>query len=253
MFGIDVSENNGIINWDLVKDQINFAILRVGWIGNHNNHTVDKQFERNYNECKRLGISIGIYVYCYCNSEDTAISGGNWTIERLNGKNFELPIFIDMEDSSIANLGREKLTNISIAFNTVMENSGLKAGVYANRNWYDNFLNKEILKSKYATWIAHYGLSGQAYQGEHDMWQNSSSGNINGIGGNVDTNYLYTDLISSTGVNPSSTSTQKTNEQIANEVIAGRWGNGEERRARLTAAGYDYETIRKIVNQKLSH
>ena len=77
MFGIDVSENNGTINWDLVKDQISFAILRIGWIGNKNDNTIDNQFERNYNECKRLSIPIGVYVYCYSNSEDTAISGAN--------------------------------------------------------------------------------------------------------------------------------------------------------------------------------
>ena len=44
----------------------------------------------------------------------------------------------------------------------------------------------------------------------------------------------------------------KSNEEIANEVIAGKWGNGEERKQKLANAGYDYNTIQSIVNQKLS-
>lgn len=195
MFGIDISEHNGTINWELVKTQINFAILRLGWIGNKNNHTIDKQFERNYMECKRLGIPVGVYVYCYCNSEETAKAGANWTIEKLKGKKLELPVYIDMEDSSIASCGKEKLTDICIAFNSIIEKKGLWAGVYANENWFNNYLNKEEIKKRYTTWIASYKSGTECYKGEYDMWQNSSKGKINGINGNVDTNYMYRDLV----------------------------------------------------------
>ena len=255
MFGVDVSEHNGVVNWDLVKSQIDFAILRIGWIGNKNNHTIDKQFERNYNECKRLGIPVGIYVYCYSSSEETAISGANWVLNNINGKTFEMPIFIDMEDASISGLGKEKLTNICIAFNSKIESAGLYAGVYANRSWFDNSLNKDTIKLKYVTWIAHYGLSGDsAYKGEYDLWQNSESGAVNGINGKVDTNYMYRDLISiitARQSQPQVSSPKKTNEQIADEVIANKWGNGQERRDRLSQAGYNYDEIQKIVNSKL--
>lgn len=44
---------------------------------------------------------------------------------------------------------------------------------------------------------------------------------------------------------------KKSNEAIADEVIAGKWGNGEDRKNRLKNAGYDYNTIQAIVNQKL--
>lgn len=45
---------------------------------------------------------------------------------------------------------------------------------------------------------------------------------------------------------------EKTNEDIADEVILGLWGNGEERRQRLEEEGYDYDAIQEIVNNKLS-
>ncbi len=199
MFGIDVSEHNGVINWDIAKNSINFAILRLGWIGNKNNHTLDKQFERNYAECKRLGIPVGIYVYCYCTSVETAKAGANWTTKQLQGKNIELPVYIDMEDASIANCGRDVLTNICIAFNTIVEQNGKWAGVYANQNWFNNYLNKEELKKRYTCWIASYKKGIGCYKGEYDIWQNSSSGKISGINGNVDTNYMYRDLVAEIG------------------------------------------------------
>ena len=44
-------------------------------------------------------------------------------------------------------------------------------------------------------------------------------------------------------------STSKTTEEVAKEVIAGKWGNGEDRKQRLTAAGYNYSLIQAKVNE----
>lgn len=98
MNGIDISEHNGLLNWDLIKPNIDFAILRIGWIGNENNHTLDKQFFRNYEECKKRNIKTGIYVYNYCKSPETAKQGAMWLLEKINNLELELPIYIDMED-----------------------------------------------------------------------------------------------------------------------------------------------------------
>ena len=200
MFGIDVSQYQEDIDWNKLKGKIDFAILRLGWIGNKNNHTLDTKFERNYSETKRLGIATGVYVYNYCNNEETIKQGAKWALERLKNKSLELPVYIDMEDETITNLGKNKLTNLCVAFNTVIEGSGLWAGVYANRNWYDNYLNKEEIRLKYTTWIANYGLTGKdQYKGVYDMWQNSDTARIDGIDGRVDTNYLCRNLIGEIG------------------------------------------------------
>ena len=74
-YGIDVSEHQAVINFNTAKQQTDFAILRLGWIGNRNNHTIDKYFERNYAECKRLGIPVGVYVYVYSSSVEAVKSG----------------------------------------------------------------------------------------------------------------------------------------------------------------------------------
>lgn len=248
-FGIDVSEHQGIINWDSVKSQISFAILRLGWIGNKNNHTLDEQFERNYSECKRLGIPVGVYLYNYCNCEDTAKSGANWALQQLQGKSLELPVYIDMEDSSITRLGKDKLTNICIAFNTIIEQAGFWAGVYANLNWYNNYLNKDIIKSKYTTWIAHYTSGDNKYEGEYDIWQNSSSGKINGISGNVDTNYMYRDLMSEIGNTEQTTTSTNTISgttlELVERTMRGEFGDGDTRKNKL---GSRYNEVQDMIN-----
>lgn len=195
MFGIDVSEFQGIIQWDLVKPQIGFAILRLGWMGVVGSHKVDDQFERNFRECRRLGIPVGVYVYCYSASRKEAKAGAQWTLEVLNGRRLELPVFIDMEEPGLTSLGRNTLTQICIAYGTAIENGNYMAGVYANLNWYTNYLDKARLQRRFITWIASYTSGKNLYRGEFAMWQNSSDGQINGISVRVDTDYLYEDLI----------------------------------------------------------
>lgn len=50
---------------------------------------------------------------------------------------------------------------------------------------------------------------------------------------------------------PTSTTVKKSNEEIAKEVVAGKWGNGNARKTALTKAGYDYKTIQSLVNKLL--
>ena len=62
---IDVSSNNGVLNWDIIKEQIDGAIIRIGY-GSDESNQDDEQAERNMTECERLGIPYGVYIYSYC-------------------------------------------------------------------------------------------------------------------------------------------------------------------------------------------
>lgn len=249
-FGIDVSQHNGTIDWTKAAKKIDFAIIRIGWIGNKNNHTVDTKWETNYKAARAAGVKIGAYVYCYSNSEATAEAGADWAIKQLNGKTLDLPVYIDMEDASISGLGKSKLTTIVKAFNEKIEAAGFWAGVYANKNWFDNYLADGIEKT-YTSWIAHYTSGTDKYKGEFDIWQNSSTGKVDGLNGNVDTNYLYRDLFSAVAGKDTSASTKKTVAEIAKEVLDGKWGNGDTRKQKLEAAGYDYSAVQAQVNKLL--
>ena len=193
--GIDVSQHQGNIDWNAVKNEVDFVILRLGWIGNKNNHTLDTRFEQYYNNCKQLGIPVGVYVYNYCISETAVQSGASWTVSKLQGKKLELPVYIDMEDSSGTRLGKDLNTKMCVAFNSIIESAGRSAGVYANLNWFNNYLHKDVIKKKYQTWIAHYGVSEEKYKGQYNMLQYTSKGRVSGILGNVDMNVLYDNII----------------------------------------------------------
>ena len=217
-FGIDVSQHNGTIDWSKVARKVKFAIIRLGWIGNKNNHTIDTKFETNYKNAKAAGVKIGVYIYNYCNNETTAKDGADWAINKLKGKKIDLPVYIDMEDSSIVSLGKTKLTNIVKAFNEKIEAAGYWAGVYANKNWFDNYL-VDGLEKTYTSWIAHYTSGTNKYKGFYDMWQNSSTGKIDGISGNVDTNYLYRDLFSEINGDKSSTTSNNIGSSTSTTSI----------------------------------
>lgn len=188
--GIDVSEHQKTIDWQKVKSSgIDFAILRVGWIGNSENHTLDKQFQKNYTECKRLGIPVGAYVYSYCVSDQATLSGANWTINQLRGKNLTLPVFIDVEDSQIEPLDRNSITSMCLRFCDTLYSNGYKTGVYASKTWLENKINADNLGS-YEKWIAQWN-STCTYNGNYSIWQYTDNGTVNGIDGNVDMDISY--------------------------------------------------------------
>ena len=159
-----------------------------------------------------------------------------------------MPIYFDIEDKKQLNISKEARNNLCKIFCDIIESAGYWAGIYSNKDWAVNKIDGKELGKRYTYWIAQYN-SKCTYDGEYAIWQYSSSGKVNGISGNVDMNYMYKEVGGS--LSSSSTSSKKSNEEIANEVIAGKWGNGNDRKTALTNAGYDYNAVQSIVNQKL--
>lgn len=180
MKGVDISEHNGNIDFQKVKNSgVNFVIIRIGWIGNKNNHTVDKKFEEYYRQARAVGLKIGFYVYSYCNSVLSMESGVRWTMSKLIDKSYSMPVFIDMEDSSISNLGKTNLTSQVLSFCDYVESMGVKAGVYANKDWFTNKLDINQLV-QYKIWLAEWRNSeNHTATFKVDLWQYSSNGSIN--------------------------------------------------------------------------
>lgn len=187
---IDVSQHNGTIDFERVRKQgINKVILRIGWIGNKNNHTLDTKFIENYNKAINAGFQIGIYVYSYCKSVEAIISGTDWVIKKLNlfsAHKPTLPVFLDLEDITTSFLSKRELTDQALKFNEMITNAGFISGTYANLNWYNNKLYVNELE-KYKVWLAQYNNEMTA-NFKVDLWQYSSNGKIDGIFGRVDMN-----------------------------------------------------------------
>ena len=248
--GIDVSEFQGNINWNKVKaDGIEFAILKLGNIYDYDANYKDSKFDTNYKNARANGIKIGAYIYNYCNTIDTLKKGLEWAIKKLEGKELDLPFYLDMEDKDIQGETKETLTNQCNEFAKYVESKGYQAGVYANVNWLKNELNPNDFDKKISVWVAQYYKECQ-YTGKYDIWQYASDGSVSGISGNCDMNYLYNeDIIKESETD---TSDKKTIDELAEEVIDGKWGDGEDRKTKLEKAGYNYDAVQDRVNEILS-
>ena len=191
--GIDVSEFQGKIDWKKVKnDGIEFAILRCGYGMDFLNQD-DVEYERNANECERLGIPYGVYLMSYANTVEKARSEAKHVLRLIEGRKISLGVWHDIEDNGTSGaINKETLTNIINTFCNTIKNAGYKVGVYANLNWLENKIEKTI-KDNYDIWVAQY-YSKCEYEGKYIMWQHTSSGKVNGISTNVDMNILYEDL-----------------------------------------------------------
>lgn len=93
--GIDLSCHNGSIDWTKVK--ADFVILRAGY-GKETNQ-VDSRFEEYYSNAKAHGIPVGAYWYSYAMSIEEAIQEAEVFISTIKGKQFEYPVFYDVEES----------------------------------------------------------------------------------------------------------------------------------------------------------
>lgn len=187
---IDVSTWQGNINWSKVKaDGVKGAIIRAGF--GRVASQKDNKFEQNYKNAKAVGMLIGAYWYSYATSVADAKKEAEVCISILKGKQFEYPIYYDLEDPSMTGCGKSVLTQIATTFCETLESAGYYVGIYSNPNWLKNYLNYNTVK-KYTLWLAHWGVSEPSY--ECGLWQYSSSGSVSGISGRVDMNWGYQDF-----------------------------------------------------------
>ena len=187
--GIDVSYwQGGNINWSGVASHSHgdFAILRAYCYGK------DQYFDVNYTRAKQAGVPIGAYCYIYGTTTAAVQSEINALLSVIQGKQFEYPIYIDIEDTATyAGIGRQAVTNLVKTACQMLENAGFYAGVYTYTSFAASYIYMDQLTA-YTTWIADYrGYVG--YGGAYDMWQYGCEGSVGGISP-VDVNYCYLDF-----------------------------------------------------------
>ena len=151
------------------------------------------------------------------------------------------------------------LLNVSIfeyikAFCGELEKNGYLAGLYCSTYYLNNFVSNNVA-GKYPLWVAQYNYRCTYTANKYGIWQYSSEGRVNGISDNVDMDYCYVDyptIVKNGGYNgykKPNIPEKKTVTQLAKEVIEGKWSNGDERKQKLTASGYNYSAVQKKVNE----
>ena len=263
--GIDVSSWQGNIDFAKVKASgIDFVIIRAGY--GRETRQNDNCFELNYRNAKAAGLDVGAYWYSYADSAEDAVNEARACMEVIKGKKFEYPIYFDLEEQSQFAKGRNFCDSVIKAFCGELEKNGYLAGLYCSTYYLNNYISNAVA-GKYVLWVAQYNYRCTYTANKYGIWQYSSEGRINGISGNVDMDYCYTDypaIVKNGGYNgykkaaKKTTSTaittakKKTVDELAKEVIAGKWSAGDERKHKLTAAGYDYSKVQARVNELMA-
>lgn len=260
--GIDVSTWQGSIDFSRVKASgIDFVIIRAGY-GSLLSQK-DKWFEQNYARAKAAGLHVGAYWYSYAGSAAQARQEAKVCKQVLLGKQFDYPVYFDLEEKSQLSKGRAFCDSLVTAFCTEMEAGGYFAGFYTSASVAANILSPSIRK-RFAFWCAQWA-SRNSFEGASGLWQYSSNGSVPGISGRVDMDISYIDypsIIKKGGFNgypkgtenkpvPAPKTEKKSVDTLAKEVIKGLWGNGADRKDRLTKAGYSYDAVQKRVNELL--
>lgn len=184
---IDVSEFQGSIDWERVKASgVQGAIIRCSVGLDY----IDTKFARNVEECLRLGLHVGAYHFSWAGTADYAIKEAEKFIGLCKNYKFDLPLYYDIEkgDKTPRTTTAQLTTE---AFINRCKELGYKVGVYANLDYFNNYLDPVKLKD-YPLWIAQY-YSRLTHKNPElfGMWQYTSTGRVDGISGNVDLNYLY--------------------------------------------------------------
>lgn len=204
--GIDVSDNQGVIDWAKVKSAgVQFAILRSV----RRSGKTDYQFAANLAGCQAQGIPVAVYKYTYATSEQAAMEEARQVVELLQSHNLlNTMIWWDVEDrETLQPLGKDKLAACIRAARAVIEAAGYQFGIYVglyvyNEKWFDF--------EQFATaplWMARYYKGYVVIQFEENPdqaqcpkvgralwgWQHTSTGRVPGISGNVDLDICYQD------------------------------------------------------------
>lgn len=253
--GVDISHWQGDFN---AFKSVDFAIIKategVGY--------KDPAFDTLYQRAKNSGKLLGVYHFARPDLNNSAVAEADWFVKVIRPYVREAILVLDWESGYLGNVAWAK------AFlDRVKEQTGIKAILYASRSPINSFDWSSVVAGDYGLWVADYGAN-TGYEGTkpavkwwpfYILWQYTSKGRVSGYNANVDLNNFYGDAevwrkyatSSSTATKPAPAPVKKTNEELANEVLEGKWDNGEARKKKLTEAGYDYQAVQDLVNKKL--
>lgn len=241
---IDVSEHNGHLNWATLKRRIEGAIIRCGY-GQDIKTQDDRQWLYNVGECERLGIKYGVYLYSYAQDTTAARSEAQHVARLLKGHKPGLPVFYDLEESKLTAFARKNF----YAFEEALKGS-YRIGLYSGEAYYNQCLQGTAASY---LWIARYGSDNGKVPSKKPalsdgkkihLWQYTSKG----LGGHTDCSLVLDQSVFAAGTKKKA---KKSVTTLAKEVIAGKWGNGADRKKKLEAAGYNYAAVQAEVNRLL--
>lgn len=254
--GIDISKyQNGI---DISKLDVDFVICKATEGVGYTDNCCDKF----YQQAKKAGKKLGVYHYARPDLGNTAIVEADYFLKETTGYHKEAILVLDWEAGDLGNISWAKAW-----LDRVYEKTGVKPMIYMSESPANSYDWSSVANADYGIWVAKYG-SNNGQQGTKPtakdwpfiaMWQYTSKGRLNGYNGNLDLDIFYGDKTAwdkyaggypstSSGSTSTSTISTKSVDELAQEVIQGKYGNGD---ARKKALGSRYDEVQARVNEIL--
>ena len=197
MVGIDVAKFQGEIDWAKVAaDGIDYAMIRLGFRGYGTGAIVtDPYYEANIDGALENGLDVGVYFFSQATTEAEAVEEAEYVLTQLGDRTITMPVVFDMEmvtedpNARANGLTPEERTAITRAFCERIAEAGLQPMIYGNPTWLLSKIKLEQLQD-YPVWLAQYYRE-PFYPYPFQMWQYSTTGQVDGISGNVDLNVCF--------------------------------------------------------------
>ena len=248
--GIDVSNHNGVIDWSKVKHNIDFVMIRAGY-GQNN---IDAKAVDNANGCIFNNIPFGFYWFSYALSESMAEKEAEYMCNFAKLFSPKLPLEFDWEyDSDLYSkshgltVSSEERRKIAKSFIDKVSSMGFTPMLYTNKDYLEKGFN--YFRNYCPIWFAQWSKETPTIK--CDIWQFSSSGNIEGINGYVDMNYSFMENEKESKEEKIVEKFKEKYKKVAEEIIAGKYKTGNERKRMLKENGYDAELAQLYVNELL--
>lgn len=196
--GVDISEHQGIIDWEQVKNAgVDFAMIRIGYRTYGGGLiTIDSSYSTNIEGALNAGLDVGVYFFSQATNTDEAIEEADALLDAIYGYDITYPVVFDWElifddHARTDDVGVEALADCCVAFCERVKSAGYTPMIYQNTSTAMHKLDLPRVKD-YDFWLAEYGSRPSFYY-NYDMWQYSNDGIVPGIEGKCDLNICFKD------------------------------------------------------------
>ncbi len=191
IFGLDVSEYQGNINWQLVdsiaQNPIRFVLVRA----TAGKDRLDKTYYKNWQALQSKNMILGVYHYYRPNENSTAQA--QFFIKHVKLQKGHLPPVLDIENlpniQSVDNLKKGLKNWLTL----VEAHYHIKPIIYTSESYYRDYLKHDF--SEYTFWIANYNHWIDDLPNQATFWQFTEHGQAKGIKGPVDVNLFDGNLL----------------------------------------------------------
>lgn len=266
--GIDISSHQGDINFDYIKTNYDFVIIRCGYgddLSSDDNECsqCDTMAQAYINECEARNIPYALYLYQYAADNEQSRSEAAHVREWYNKSN-PIGVFLDIEDADgyKERHGIDYYSTQALAITWLDELADIKAkGIYASHSWLNTYMNvDELIEHGALIWEAHWNDDGEICDDKFAMSQESSDHHLDD-GTRVDYDIMrdevYNQLVGVSDISNKDESiesddqtSQELDEDVIDAIYRGEYGNGDERREKLEAAGYNYADYQAAMEAK---